>query len=380
MKDEGDGTREPRAPPSFSLSGTALGCDPRLVEPRTDAFVAAYLTPSEQSIVVAAGDGDERALMANLVWCGKESALKVLRTGLRRDTRSVEVSFPGGEPFDGWAPVSMHAVEGTVFPGWWKRFGAFVLTVAATEPFAPHARSSIRPASPPQCRRTPGCPSGPEARPTGSSAGRSEAGSSAARPPGGARVLPPCSVRGPQASLQVKGQVAATCCARGHPVEGWRRACPTSDLGRQGGHAMKSQLTVDDALDQAVAAMGEGARPWSMGPAAARRVRDAYRPDFEIQFRRPGAWERESGKVLRLARWAGAVAALLAETEAGPGVEPGDVPPDHAFVGTLAARHACPIPASRRGGAVVAGRWCNTPMSEVPTDLLRKAATLFTAD
>ncbi len=79
----------------------------------------------------------ERDLVANLVWCGKESALKVLRTGLRRDTRSVEVSFPQGGAVDGWAPLSIRAVEGTVFPGWWQRFGAFVLTLAATEPFAP---------------------------------------------------------------------------------------------------------------------------------------------------------------------------------------------------------------------------------------------------
>jgi hypothetical protein len=144
---------------------------------------------------------------------------------------------------------------------------------------------------------------------------------------------------------------------------------------------MKSHLTVDDALDQTVAAMGDGARPWRMGPAAAERIRREYRPDFEIQFRRAGAWERESGKVLRLARWAGAVAALLAETEVGPGTEPGDLPADHAFVGTLAARHACPIPASPRGGAVVAGRWCNgVDASDVPNELLQKAATLFTAD
>ncbi|HXK12596.1 MAG TPA: hypothetical protein VMT70_23370 [Vicinamibacteria bacterium] len=144
---------------------------------------------------------------------------------------------------------------------------------------------------------------------------------------------------------------------------------------------MTNQLTVDDALDQTVAAMNEGARPWRLGEAAARRIREAYRPDFEIQFRRPRAWERESGKVLRLARWAGAVAALLAETEVGPGTEPGEVPADHAFVGSLAARHACPIPASPRGAAVVAGRWCNQVSSAtVPQDLLQKAATLFTAD
>ena len=115
--------------------GTALGCDLELVEPRSDAFVGDYLTPTEQRLVAAAGR--ERDLLANLIWCGKESALKVLRTGLRRDTRSVEVSFPEGGAVDGWAPMSVRAVEGTVFPGWWQRFGAFVLTLAATEPFDP---------------------------------------------------------------------------------------------------------------------------------------------------------------------------------------------------------------------------------------------------
>ena len=117
--------------------GTALGCDLELVEPRSDAFVGDYLTPAEQRLVAAAGEGDARDLVANLVWCGKESALKVLRTGLRRDTRSVEVSFPQGGAAAGWAPMSIRAVEGTVFPGCWQRFGAFVLTLAATEPFAP---------------------------------------------------------------------------------------------------------------------------------------------------------------------------------------------------------------------------------------------------
>ncbi len=115
--------------------GAALGCDLELLEPRTDAFVADYLTPAEQRSVAEAGA--ERDLMANLVWCGKESALKVLRTGLRRDTRSVEVSLPEGPDLDGWAPMSVRTSEGAVFPGWWQRFGAFVLTVAATEPFAP---------------------------------------------------------------------------------------------------------------------------------------------------------------------------------------------------------------------------------------------------
>ena len=31
----------------------------------------------------------------------------------------------------------VRATEGTEFPGWWKRFGAFVLTVAASGPIEP---------------------------------------------------------------------------------------------------------------------------------------------------------------------------------------------------------------------------------------------------
>ncbi len=115
--------------------GTALGCDLELVEPRSPAFVSDFLTASEQRLVASAGE--ERDLVANLIWCGKESALKVLRTGLRRSTLSVEVSLPHEPPLEGWSVLRVHASEGAVFPGFWQCFGAFVLTLCATAPFAP---------------------------------------------------------------------------------------------------------------------------------------------------------------------------------------------------------------------------------------------------
>jgi 4'-phosphopantetheinyl transferase len=110
-----------------------LGCDLELVEPRTPAFVGDYLTASEQRAVAEAADPD---LVANLLWSAKESALKVLQTGLRRDTRSVEVRCGEG---DGgrWTPLEVRAAEGTVFPGWWRRFGPFLLTVTASAPHGP---------------------------------------------------------------------------------------------------------------------------------------------------------------------------------------------------------------------------------------------------
>lgn len=117
--------------------GSAIGCDLELVEPRSDAFVADYLTEPERRLVLAAEAGEARELLANLIWSGKESALKVLRTGLRRDTRSVSVSLSDGAAVDGWSALRVAAAEGREFAGWWRRFGAFVLTVAASKPFPP---------------------------------------------------------------------------------------------------------------------------------------------------------------------------------------------------------------------------------------------------
>ena len=84
---------------------------------------------TEQRLVGSCVAGDERDAVANLIWSAKESALKVLGTGLRRDTRTLEVT-PAAPRGDGWGALTVRAVEGTVFPGWWRREGRFLLTVA----------------------------------------------------------------------------------------------------------------------------------------------------------------------------------------------------------------------------------------------------------
>lgn len=106
-----------------------VGCDLELVEPRSDAFIRDYFTAAEQVVVADASD-DERNLRANLIWSAKESALKVLRTGLRVDTRSVEVELDLDGPSPGWNQLEVRGQD-AIFPGWWHRFGDFVLTVAA---------------------------------------------------------------------------------------------------------------------------------------------------------------------------------------------------------------------------------------------------------
>jgi 4'-phosphopantetheinyl transferase len=129
----------------------AVGVDLELAEPRSDGFVRDYLTPPEQEYVWAQPDDDARFAAANLMWSAKESALKVLRTGLRADTRTVEVTLSQPASQDssnaasdtgtltraeaGWGPLRVrHVPTGAVFHGWWRRDGEFVFTMCTTSP------------------------------------------------------------------------------------------------------------------------------------------------------------------------------------------------------------------------------------------------------
>jgi 4'-phosphopantetheinyl transferase len=132
----------------------AVGCDLEIVEPRSPGFVRDFLTTAEQAQVAAAAAGggpDGHDALANLIWSAKESALKVMRTGLRADTRTVEVSLddptaPGaaggrgpvgsareggsGAPSGRWQRLTVATPLGDL-PGWWRRDGVFLLTVVA---------------------------------------------------------------------------------------------------------------------------------------------------------------------------------------------------------------------------------------------------------
>lgn len=112
----------------------AVGVDLEIVEPRSDGFVRDFLTPVERETVATANGLDGHDAAANLIWSAKESALKVLRTGLRADTRTVEVILEGRSGLSTgvgrWQRLSV--ASGDVrFPGWWRRDGVFLLTIVA---------------------------------------------------------------------------------------------------------------------------------------------------------------------------------------------------------------------------------------------------------
>jgi len=113
-----------------------VGCDLELLEPRSRLFVSDWFTPAEQAIVAGAADP---VLAANLVWSAKESALKVLRAGLRRPTRSVEVRVDPDAVGVVFEPLVVSLGEGGELAGWWRRLGPYVFTVAhrGGEPVGP---------------------------------------------------------------------------------------------------------------------------------------------------------------------------------------------------------------------------------------------------
>lgn len=108
-------------------AGAPLGADLERVEQRSDGFVRDFFTLSE-ALAVAAG---ERALLANLIWSAKESALKALGVGLRADTRSVEIELSPERSGD-WHVLHVHGAPD--LRGAWRRIGDHVATVVAASP------------------------------------------------------------------------------------------------------------------------------------------------------------------------------------------------------------------------------------------------------
>ena len=118
----------------------AVGCDLEAIEPRTTRFVNDFFTERERIEVERASD-DLRDLRVALTWSAKESTLKALRVGLRRDTRSVEVQLAGlAAPKPAWRGLrATVSPEARTYLGWWHRFDGLVLSVLSDEAETPKA-------------------------------------------------------------------------------------------------------------------------------------------------------------------------------------------------------------------------------------------------
>lgn len=118
--------------------GVPVGCDVEHVEPRSEGLVADFFAPEEIE-TVHRREGRARDLLVALMWSAKESALKLLREGLRADTRSARVALGDATGATReWAPLTVRC-DGCAdaVTGWWRTSGDEVLTVVTGAPGAP---------------------------------------------------------------------------------------------------------------------------------------------------------------------------------------------------------------------------------------------------
>ena len=128
--------RADRACCAVAAKPVALGCDLELIELRTSLFIADYFTAEEAAFVMRT-PADQRSCIANLLWSAKESALKALGTGLRMDTRAVEIpplDLLAARP-NIWQPLKAY-FAGRELQGWWRVDAPFVATLIA-DPLGP---------------------------------------------------------------------------------------------------------------------------------------------------------------------------------------------------------------------------------------------------
>ena len=109
----------------------AIGCDIEWLEAREEALIYDYFAPEEISFCLDAM-GEERILTVNRIWSAKESILKALREGLRRDTHSVIV-YPDVRPIEGeWSPWTGRCLESArIFSGWWREEDGYIMTMVS---------------------------------------------------------------------------------------------------------------------------------------------------------------------------------------------------------------------------------------------------------
>jgi 4'-phosphopantetheinyl transferase len=113
-----------------------IGCDIEFLEVRETDFFRDYFTAEENSFVEQNARCD-RITTALLIWSAKESTLKILRQGLRRDTRSISIRPDFLDREGNWHSWTGQCLQTSqTFQGWWRTCDGFVYTLASDRPTA----------------------------------------------------------------------------------------------------------------------------------------------------------------------------------------------------------------------------------------------------
>jgi hypothetical protein len=127
-----------------------------------------------------------------------------------------------------------------------------------------------------------------------------------------------------------------------------------------------AKATVESTLKATMAEIRKGAAPWKIKDALITDLKKHYRPEFAANL---DLWPKVRPKILRLARYQGAIAALLAESEMPEKSVPAWIKGDALWTASWIVQIGCPPD----DGIHVLGRNCRTvPASRVDLNLLRR--------
>jgi 4'-phosphopantetheinyl transferase len=108
-----------------------IGCDLELVDLKESPFFEEYFTPEEMAFTERA-QPSERPMAAFLIWSAKETTLKILREGLRRDTRTVSIQADFRRPEGSWKSWTGRCLDSPrIFQGWWRSGEGYIYTLAS---------------------------------------------------------------------------------------------------------------------------------------------------------------------------------------------------------------------------------------------------------
>jgi 4'-phosphopantetheinyl transferase len=121
-----------------AIGEVAVGCDVERITPHSKRFVEDYFTTEEREALDLTPP-PRRSTTVTLIWSAKEAALKVLKQGLRADTRSVVVEVPGplqphGQRAGRWSTIQVRIPGDGRLEGYWLADDDFVWTIVGNQP------------------------------------------------------------------------------------------------------------------------------------------------------------------------------------------------------------------------------------------------------
>jgi phosphopantetheinyl transferase len=116
---------------AYSPEDISFGVDLEIIEPRSIQFVRDFFTEKEVQQALA-GDADQNSMVTTIIWSAKEAVLKAISTGLRIDTRKIEINLiPGVTNAEEWndLELSCPAIKIPSPRLMWRREGEFIQTL-----------------------------------------------------------------------------------------------------------------------------------------------------------------------------------------------------------------------------------------------------------